>query len=496
MSAFRIPALVLIPALLVGGAVYDAENRPEAEPSSVRADAGLATVAPADARSSVWYCPAAALGNDDQVVVTNLTTDERVGTVTYLPALRTYGEGVDTAVRAEITLLPGEQLELVPAEQIPGEDAVAAVVEFDGGAVMVEHSATVADLGATDRQPCATEAASNWYFPVGATVSDPGVSAASQQLVLLNPFPDPAVVDITFDTSNGSRDPSNYEGLVVAGRSARLLDVNEEVANVERASAFVRARSGRLIVDRVLAYDGAVERQGLSVAAGATRPTIDVHLPGGTLAENATTSVFIMNPDPDFPAEVDIEVVASEVAAIEPFQRTVPADGVIEVVIRSDVSAEPIGGDPGRVLEGVRSFSLVVRSLNDVPVVAERRDLVLASADTAPGLTTVVGSPVTATRWSTVVSSLDPEASALVIQNPSFDSIVTLTLTAGDADPVEFELSRGGRLSVPFSEIGGGPISIEASGPVVMERQVVGLTSRSSALGVPDAVSVASDTTP
>ncbi|MDH3706154.1 MAG: hypothetical protein OES57_08805, partial [Acidimicrobiia bacterium] len=293
------------------------------------------------------------------------------------------------------------------------------------------------------------------------------------------------VVDITFDTSNGSRDPGAYEGLVVAGGSARLLEVNEEVANVERASAFVRARSGRLIVDRVLSYDGSVERQGLSVATGASRPALDLFLPGGQLADGATTSIFVMNPDPELPAEIDIEIVADDVAAIEPFERTVPADGVVEVVIASEVSAEPIGANTRRELDGVRGFAAVVRSLNGVAVVAERRDLVLDSAPTAPGLTTVMASPAPATAWATVVASLDPQASAVVVQNPSFDTIVTLTVTPAEGDAFELELPQGSRRSISFAELGDGPVDIEASDAVVVERQIVGLTSRSSSPAVP-----------
>ncbi len=485
MSAFRGPALILIPALLVGGAVYDADNRPEPDPVEVPADVGLATVAPVDASSSVWYCPAAALTDEDQVLVVNLAEQDRQGTVTYYPAPTEFGEGGDTAVEAQIEIPAGTELDLVPADQLPGGVAISAVVEIEGGDVLVERSASRTELGATDRRPCATEASAEWYFPAGATVSDPGVSAATEQLVLLNPFPDPAVVDITFDTTNGSRDPGRYEGLVVAGRSARLLEVNEEVANVERASGFVRARSGRLIIDRVLSYDGAVERQGLSVSAGATRPALDLYLPGGTLDAGATTSLFIMNPDPELPAEVDIDVIAGEVEAVEPFERTVPPDGVIEVVIASEESADPIGEEAGRVLDGVRTFSLVVRSLNNVPVVAERRDLVFASSTAAPGLTAVMASPVTASDWRTVVASLDPAASALIVQNPLFDSIVTLTITPTEADVRSFEIAPGSRLRVPFTDLGVGPVRVEASGPVVVERQIVGLSSRSSSLAVP-----------
>lgn len=485
MSAFRGPALVLIPALLVGAAVYDAENRPDPSVDDVPADVGVATIAPSDAESSVWYCAAGAVGDDDALVVVNLSDEPRTGRVTYLAAPTTYGESPDSAVVEQIDVPPRGSVDLSPARQVPGDDAVSAVVELDGGSVLVERLATRADLGATDRQPCATEAAANWYFPVGATVSDPGVSAASQQLVLLNPFPDPAVVDITFDTSNGSRDPGIYEGLVVAGGSARLLEVNDEVANVERASAFVRARSGRLIADRVLSYSGSVERQGLSVATGASRPALDLYLPDGQLAEGATTSIIVMNPDPELPAEIDIEIVADDVAAIEPFARTVPADGVVEVVIASDVSAEAIGANSRRELEGVRGFAAVIRSLNGVPVVAERRDLVLASSDAAPGLTTVMASPAPATAWVTVAASLDPEASAIVVQNPAFDTIVTLTVTPADGEPFQLELPQGSRRIIPFADLGDGPVDIEASDAVVVERRIVGLTSRSSAPAVP-----------
>ncbi len=478
MNGFRWPAAVLIPALLIGGIVLDREQRPEPAVVADAATARTATMAPADAGASLWYCAAAAIEVQDRLTIINTTEEIRVGEVTLVEASIDRSEIGQPTVVQSVEVPAQGRIDVVPGELMPGDEAVSAVVELNGGGVLVERTASVADLGATDRRPCVSQASGSWYFPVGATVED-----AREELILFNPFPDDVVVDIRFDTDLGPREPEAYEAIVVAGRSAQRLVVDDEVAVVERASGRVEARSGRLVVDRVLVYDATDDRRGLSVSSGGSGPSTEQYLPGGVLGEGRQVSIIITNPSATA-AEVDIEILTPDDFVVEPLERRVPARESVEVVL----TATSVDGVEGRVLDGVTDFAAVVRSVNDVPVVAERRDLVLPGANRVPGLQTTIASPVAAAAWVIDAPVTPGSPSRIAIFNPSFETIVTATVTGPGVDQT-VELGPGSVRIVSLADItpgegGAMPLMVTGSAPIVVERELVFVNSRSSSIGV------------
>ena len=95
-----------------------------------------------------------------------------------------------------------------------GEHTAATVAVYGGG-VAVEQ--TVVGRTGVSTSPCADRASSTWYLADGTTTAD-----ASFTLVLYNPFPDDAVVDIALTTVERTLEPPNLQGAVVPGQSVRL----------------------------------------------------------------------------------------------------------------------------------------------------------------------------------------------------------------------------------------------------------------------------------
>jgi hypothetical protein len=182
----------------------------------------------------------------------------------------------------------------------------------------------------------------------------------------------------------------------------------------------------------------------------------------------------VYNPG-DVQAEVDVEVVVDPspdpgiVTAVEPFRLSIAPRGFGQVALHADE----------RVPAGL-GHSVVVRSQNDVPVVAERW---IRSDDPAPrtGLAATHGSPVIADRWLTAVGGTGAdEAEFLVILNPSLDSIARVSIATPTesqllavADAQELELAPGGRLRIDLGSLINRdtlPLVVTSSRPVVVER--------------------------
>ena len=73
---------------------------------------------------------------------------------------------------------------------------VSALVEINNGTAAVEHTVS-GPLGA-DVAPCSPAGSDHWYFADGSTTVD-----ARELLFLFNPFPEDAIVDLSFSTEDG-----------------------------------------------------------------------------------------------------------------------------------------------------------------------------------------------------------------------------------------------------------------------------------------------------
>lgn len=472
----RIPVLVLLVGPLVALVLGDREAPTEVLSAFEQADArGLPVADDADALSSTWFCAAGGASEDEGsalfVTVANAGAGERRGTISWHT-----GDGVVEVVAITV---PGlDSIEVAASDSVSAAQ-VSATVELDGGEVGVEHR-IVTDRG-TDVAPCASTASSTWYLANGTTARD-----ASQRLVLFNPFPDDAVVDLSFSTDEGRDEPAALQGLPVPAGSTEIVELTEHVRRRNVTATSVIARRGRLVVDRVQSFDGEGGRTGVALTVAAPAPAEVWAFGEGYAVEGLTERWHLYNPT-EREAVASLEIVPDVGELPEPVDLTIPPRGLVTVEA-TELARVPAG-------VGHRS---TVRSLNGVPVVAER------SIDARPpsgreGWTSSLGSPTTARRWLLPYGAVTEDIDEwLVVANPGAEAVTVdvTTLDGGrllDIDGLSaVELGPADRKAIrlrPRIERSPLPLLVEATGPIVVERELYQIGREvdgvSSVIGVP-----------
>ena len=541
MKPHRWPALLVIPVALAGYVALDRtheETPPVVEGRDLTRtleEQGLMPVAAPDtALGATWYCAGGVVGDDAEhtVIVANPSDRDLSGTITVygdadsanpvlpeptVPTTTTApptdgedGTTTTTAPPTTTTTVPVTTTTEVPPPapvSAPIEVAAnastevdlgdiggvepgytAALVELNGGEVVVEHRVT--DEDGTDVSPCSSTASPTWYFAAGATTKD-----ATETLVFFNPFPDDAVVDVSFRTDQDLRTPEQFEGLVIPGQSVIARDVGEVVTRREHVSASVVARSGRVIVDRIQSFDGSEGIQGLTVSLGAPVPADTWFFPEGTVGEGVDERIVVYNPS-DERAEVDLEITVDDpdlTGEIEPFELTVPPEGYEEILLNEEARVTSARGG-----EGALRHASVVRSVNGVPVVAERQSIGGPDSEFA-GVDLVLGAPLLADEAVLAAGTSGTATEAVMVFNAESDTDATVTVSAlvdGEVTPVDglegLTVAAGQRVSLVVDGVPvGTPLVVSSDQPVVVERRLVFDGDVSSAIAVPVAGSLA-----
>ncbi|QGG95812.1 DUF5719 family protein [Actinomarinicola tropica] len=409
------------------------------------------------------------------VVIANLADQDRVAQVSIHP-------GTDEPVELEVDL-PAASVERVALADHVDAPAAAAMVEVPGGGVAVTH--VIEGEHGTDSGTCAAASSDEWHFAWGDTSRD-----ARSFVALFNPFPRDAVVDMSFVTVDGVREPRALTGLVVPGEGVVLADVGAEVRRRDHVSTTVRARAGRVVAERLQSFDDSDGRRGTTVDLGVTEPQeVWVHT-YGRVGPDVDQRLTVYNPT-DAPAEVDVEVALAEDLAggVAPFELTVRPQGFVTI----DLAGED------RILDAVgqddAELTLTVRSLNGVPVVSDLRtelDGMAVSHGRSSAATTQV-----------LVDPLGPDAEG---------RLRVLDLGGDDANEVEITVVRNGRrteldtielapagravVDLDPDDVGSGPaaILVTSSSPVLVE--LVNRFDEPSDLGVRAAIPFDRSVTP
>jgi hypothetical protein len=450
----RVPVVVGILALLLLGGLVDRGDRPASTATTLPP---VPMAAAAEARASAWYCTGATAARDGiadgQIVVFNAGRRALRGTVTVYP-----NQGELRRTQVEVAAASRQAVRLADVVSAP---YVSAVVELDGGEAVVELAGT-GSLGDAVT-PCATSASSTWYFADGVTTRD-----ATELLLLFNPFPDDAVLDLVFGTEEGQVTPQALTGLSVRGEGMAVVNVGEFVQRREQVTAAVTARAGRMVVSRLQSFDGSAGRRGMSLALGSAAVGQQWYLPEGLVTDGLTQRYHVFNPGPEEAAvEVDL---ALEQGDAEPIQLTVPAQSRVTVAANEET----------RIPKGV-PHAATVRSLNGVGVVVERT-VEAGSGARRSGASLTPGSQVTARRWALAVGAADDTFDEyLVFQNPGPRTAVVSVRVLSDAGLVSneslqgLEVGPGQRRSVRLGDTfkqATTPAVVEADQPIVVERDV------------------------
>ncbi len=498
MKVFRLPGLVVVIGLLVAAVIVDQGLTVEQDEVEATAAMSVSAVPDVDATSSTWFCAAAtdAAGEADSEIVlanTGVSSAQAIVSV-FRGAPETL---TDPAVTEQVVEIPALSIESIRLSDLaPDAMVISASVEVDSGGVLVDKISS--GPSGVARTACASQASTDWVVTSGSTV--PG---STLQLVVFNPFPDFATVDVDFVSEVGTRSPEDLIGLTIPSRGSRIIDVSSVVAASEAITSFVRVRSGQVIVEGIQSFDGAGAPQGLSVISGAPTPALEWNFAGVTPAAGPA-GLVVVNPT-DSEIRVDIEVFpAAAERFVEPFQVILQA-GQNDVV---DLVAE------GRLAD-VSSFSLVARSSDGSRIIAgvqqrpevedaEQNNEVIAVDEVdvpSTGFAASLGQPFAAEQlFTTVDIAEEDERSALHVFNPASDTFVTLVATVavdGASREVELEVGPQRTLRVPLSELGTGrySLSLVASSPVVATREITGLSSRSWAPLLPGVADVVSEPT-
>ncbi|HEV3401237.1 MAG TPA: DUF5719 family protein, partial [Acidimicrobiales bacterium] len=146
---------------------------------------------------------------------------------------------------------------------------------------------------------------------------------ATELLLLFNPFPDDALLDLVFGTEEGQVTPQALTGLSVRGEGMAVVNVGEFVQRREQVTAAVTARAGRMVVSRLQSFDGSAGRRGMSLSLGSAAVGQQWYLPEGLVTDGLTQRYHVFNPGSQ-EAAVEVEL-ALEQGDAEPIQLTVPA---------------------------------------------------------------------------------------------------------------------------------------------------------------------------
>ena len=470
-------AVFVLSLLLVGVMVFT--NRPDnAIVESAIAPVPVMPVVSLDQRiSTSWFCPGVP-GNDGtisgSIIISNPSDADFNATVTRL------GVGVSPVVTA-VTVAARSQASVNVKEGIESS-FISTIVEILGGAGTAEQF--INHPAGNSVAQCANEPATDWYFADGFTGAD-----SLNHIVLTNPYSDSTVVDVSFVTTESTREPSRLHGFVIPPRSVVALNMADEGARNEPVVAVeVHASAGKLVVGRSQHYlgDG---RLGYTMALGASGASSEWWFADGEKLEGSTEQLVILNPTrSDATLSVMFVNGVNPDAQIEPAILTAPA-GRVTLFDTGSLPNVPNGrygiivstiGDPGIEAPGVVVEQVVNRRVGNTV-----------------GTSVVFGAPLgaTSTVWvapSGVSSGIDD--SMLILNATPVEGTVTVSQIgpAGEVAITGLEsvvLPASGLISIPVPNgISSGEIVVRATIPVVVQRMLLrghDLIGRSAVLALP-----------
>jgi hypothetical protein len=474
MNARRLPMVVVALVMAAGLLVIGTDAPASVDVVFARPDRPATPAAPFTASvTESWFCPgvpAAGSGLGGEIVIANPSASPIEGRLT---VLRPDG----TPILENLTVAAFDRA-TVNIGDLADARFVGAMVEIDGGPAIVEQRAI--HPAGTAVAPCSTSMSKEWYFADGFTVG-----GSLQHLVMTNPSPGRAIVNIGFVTRLGARSPTVFQGYVIPGESVRVIDLGQVGVQDEPLLAVeIQVTSGRIVAGRSqhLIAGG---RLGYTMTLGA--PSLDDQwwFADGEVAAGITETYVIYNPtDDDVAADlVFLGIPVDEGSPpLEPVTLQVPANSVVTF----DTSAAGLpAGRHGAVVSTLTSDSVVVERVLTRPAGALVATTVQMGSQSA-----FVGS-----RWHAPVGTALAIEDALVVMNVSF-AAGTITVNAwgpGGERPVpqlsDIELPANGIVTIDIPEgLVGAWLTITTDVPVVVERRperATGLAGRTSALGIP-----------
>jgi hypothetical protein len=413
--------------------------------------------------SASWFCPGAAAGDGIEsasVVIANSGDQEIVASVNFLSDKEIENETVTVAPRSriEVDLLRGRTV-----------GVIVPVVEIIGSVGTVEQE-LIYKAGDVTAQ-CVSQTSSRWFFADGFTAE-----GSTQRLVLINPYPESAVVNVAYTTNAGRRTPPLLQGLILAPRSARSISLAEAGATDEpRIAIEVKAVNGQIVASRMQHYLGA-GRLGYSTGLGVPAALGEWWFTSGRTGENVTEELVVFNPS-DSLAQVnvsffginitnDIPIDQSSPAALPSSAIDIPAGGVVS--IKTDTIVDLPKGD----------HAMVVSSLNNARLVVEHVLSQRTGGSSFTAVTNGVPGGLASVKWRIPSGLAKGARSAITILNTTaVDGTFTISAIGPGGEvalPALIDVPLGAAslqgLDVPEG-LTDGEVVITATVPIVVQRR-------------------------
>jgi hypothetical protein len=408
--------------------------------------------------SSSWFCPGVAAGDGVEagnIAIANPSETDISAAVTFMSDGEPESENVIVPARSRI------QVESIRGRTV---GVVVPVVEIIGNVGTVEQQLIYAAGDVTSQ--CTTSTAPEWLFADGWTVE-----GSSERIVVTNPYPESAVVNVTFTTREGKRSPANLQGLIVGPQRSRSLSMSTEGAEGEAVIAVqVTATTGKIIASRAQHYLGG-GRLGYSTTLGVPRALTEWWFAAGRTGPNVSETLVVFNPNEEdesvtvvfFGDGISVDpLTLDDTAGITPLSTVFIPAGEVVVIDTNNVADLPKG-----------DHAMLVSSVGGLPLVVEHVITQQTPRGTFTAITNGVPDELVSMMWRVPTGLLDGSASALAIVNTTGDS-GTFSLSA---------IGPGGEFTYPeFEAVPLGPGAVvnlglpagAATGEIIL-RSTVGI---------------------
>jgi hypothetical protein len=312
---------------------------------------------------------------------------------------------------------------------------------------------------------CSDRSSSHWFFAAGSSTL-----SVDERLLIYNPFPDEAVVRVTFLTPHGEERKGNLADVAVPSKSSTIVRVKNFIGLERALGARIDTKRGRVVAWRMMfdrPEDGPHGAQ-LSLGAAATSETW--FFPEGAVTPSIEERISVINPG-DEEATVTISLTSGEETIQPPALVGITiAPGTVRSVTLNDVlpgAQKDLGG-----------VSAIVQSTNGAGIVAERS--IRYGAPPVLGSAAEMGAPRASAGWWLPPATLNPTTDAIIVMNPgAAPATIGLEIVSADGAaraPAELQdrrIAPGGRLRISigaWTALKTTVVRLSSSSPVVAER--------------------------
>lgn len=343
------------------------------------------------------------------------------------------------------------------------ETTTVPVTGFNESIVAASATSSTGPVGGASAAQCARNASSKWFFAGGSAALD-----FDERILLYNPFPDEAVVRLTFFTPQGQESKSSFEEVPVPARQSQTVQISEAIRVRSAVSVAIEARRGRVVAWKEVFARPEDKPRGVQGTLGANDVSTTWYFPDGAIGPGADQRLSILNPSSN-EAVISVTVTTPD--------ETLTPEKLLEVSVprRSTLTLKM---NDFVTKKDFSTISATINSVNGVGVVAERT--VWYSSDELSGVTSDTGLRTPQNRWMLGPPTLSPATDSIVLFNPGAGaSQVDVSLLHPDGAAIEpeelmgLELGPGARRRIPVGGFTDGrPMVavVSADAPVVAER--------------------------